>query len=400
MPLYIPPAIVTDPSVLKAEAVGLMEELLPGWRAKDASVEDAIFDAFSFKAAEQNEVLAEALTTGVYRGLGPLIGTAPIAAVAAASVATITFKDNAGYTIPEGGLVVGLHDANGDLIGFRSTGPLTVAPGSTTLIATLEAEEGGPSGNGLEGVALLVTAPGSVTSVSLATSGGGLEAESESSYLDRLTEDLALQRPAPVRAEEAAAIARNVAGIGRATAVDNLKPSAADGGEGTEETTVEKTITVAVTDANGVASDSTHKAAVKTLLEELREVNFRFFVVSPHYMGVDVKVKVYAWPGNSTATVKTNVEAALRAFLSPASFAADASGKPERWANEPILHAGDLYTVIGRVAGVRWAQELTFGKHGAGLATTDLNLAGASAVPALPLGDVANCTLTVTVEPS
>lgn len=394
MALFTPPGVVTDPIVLKANAIAVMEELLPGWQRKDASVVDAIFDAFKWPAAEQAEVLSEALDSGVYRGLGTLIGVAPHEAEPASALATITFRDTAGHTIPEGGLVVALHNANGELVAFRIPTAVTVAPGSSTLAVTMEAEEGGEHANGLSGLALLVTAPESVLSVSLASSGGGSEAESDQEYLDRLTESLALQRPAPVTAADAAAIARNVPGIGRAAAVDNLKPSAADGGEGSEETAVEKTVTIAVTDAAGVGSDSTHRAAVKALLEELREVNFQFFVVAPRTMAVDVKATVFAWPSQDPLAVKAAAEEALLTGLSPATFATDLSGLPSRWSGDSTLRLATLYSIIGNVSGVRWATNISFGKHGSALGTADLALGGGSAVPALPIPT----TLTITVE--
>ena len=56
-------------------------------------------------------------------------------------------------------------------------------------------------------------------------------------------------------------------------------------------------VTIACTDVNGVASSAEVLAAVLAKLQSLREVNFRYFAVKPHYWKIDVSTTVYAWPG-------------------------------------------------------------------------------------------------------
>lgn len=393
--VFTPPALVTDAATLAARGKQTMEEQVPGWRNAPGSIEDLQWDTIADVAAEQAETLKAELT-GVFRSLGPLAKTPPIEPVAASAVATFTLADTAGHTV-EKGAVVGLRDADNELQGFTLPADLVVAPGASTGTATVLALEPGTSANGVAGKAELIQTPAFVTEVTLAESRGGLEAESEDDYLDRLTDAFELQKPGPVIAADAARLALGIPGVYRATAVDNLKPSAADGGSGSEEANVEKCVTVAV---RGEGADASAEviAACDAVLQEEREVNFLFFVVKPHYMKIDVTTNVAAWPGFSLASVKASVEEALAVFLDPDNYAPDSTGNARRWKNEPILRQSDLFTAVMNVPGVRWCSALTFGKHGGALATTNVNLGGSSAVPALP--EVTGAVFTVTVESS
>lgn len=398
MTVFSLPAIVTDRATLKARAVATMESELPGWRLTPGTPEDAMFDAWAQVASEQAEVLLSQLVS-VFRSLGPLFNVPPIPAIPATGTITVTMVDSVGYTLEPGEVTVGLRDANGQLQAFRLTTPIVIAAGKTEGTGTAEALEAGAVPNGLAGVTQLIESPASVSSASLATTGGGQDVEEDTIYLNRFAETLSLIKPGPVKAVDAATVARQVAGIGRATAVDLLNPSAAHGGEGgADETNVEKCVTVAITDANGVASDAGHIATVKALLEAGREPNFKWFVIKPLYMKVDVAVTVSAWPGYDLTIVKNEVKEALERFLSPANFGTDQSGIPARWTNISLLRKGDLYSAIESVRGVRWATALTFGKTGGALAETDLDLAAGTPIPSLP--EVTGATYSITVNPS
>jgi hypothetical protein len=393
--VYTPPEVTTDPAVLAANAKALLEAELPGWRSSPGSIEDLLIDAFSFPAGEQAEVLVTQLNAQ-FQSLGPLVSLSPNEAKAATSVATITFTGTAGYTLAAGELVVGVRDANGELQGFRNEGAITVAAGLSTITATLTAEEPGSAANGLSGIAELVNAPSFVSKVELATSGEGIEAESEEEYLDRLAEQFAILKPGPVQAADAATYARGIQGVYRVTAVNLLKPAAADGGEGVEETAVEKCCTLAGTDALGAAWSAAVKTKVKEALETLREPNFRWFVVNPHFRKISVTATAYAWPGENLTTVKEAIEAALKGFLNPATWATDRTGRPQRWANDPVVRQSELYKAVAAVPGVRYVESLTFAKQGEALGTANVTIEPASKVPALPEPGVLTITVNAT----
>jgi uncharacterized phage protein gp47/JayE len=405
MSTFVPPAVVTDPFQIAANAKAFLEAELPGWRLAKGSQVDLIIDALSFAAAEQAEALSVNLIAA-YKSLGALVGVVPIRPIPATASATFTLSDTAGHTILAANTIIGVRDASNELQTFRPVTDIIVAPGASTGTGTVEATEAGTAGNGLSGACELAAADAFVVSATLGSSGGGVGEEEEEAFLNRLTEQLALQKPGFVLAIDAASLARNVPGVGRATAVDNLKPKASDGGEGSEETGVEKCVTVALTNADGTPASAELLATVLASLQALREANFKVFVVKPHYTKIDVTTTVFAWPGENLVSVKEEVLAALKAYLSPANFAADSSARAANWRNDPKVRQGELFTAISNVKGVRWCSALTFGKHGGALATTDVILGEGSAVPALPdvLGNADGtstpATFTITVEPS
>lgn len=391
------PDLIVDASVIAENAKAKLEESLPGWSAEADPVTSAILDALAEPAAEQAQAL-ELDLIDAFKGIGSLHGVNPIPAVPAIATGTFTLSSAApvgGYTIPAGSLV-GIRDPNFDLQGFRLTSELTVLSGATTASGTLEATTPGVEANNLSGTAVLIDVPAAVLSVTLGTSGGGEEEEEEAAYLDRLTEDLELLSIAAIRAADAAGVARKTAGVGRATGVDLLKPAAGDGGEGSEETNVERCVTVAVTNEEGQPTTSGVRSTVLAELLERATANMRYFVISPHYEPIDVTATVFAWPGQEAAQVKAEVAAALKRMLSPATAQTGPSGNPARWANDPVLRAGEFFAAISGAAGVRWASGITFGKHGGALSAADYTMSAASKVPVLPEPG----TITVTVEPT
>jgi hypothetical protein len=198
-------------------------------------------------------------------------------------------------------------------------------------------------------------------------------------------------------------LARTIPGVYRATAVDGLKPSSSSGAipvpSGAESTGNARTITVAVADVNGATVGSGVRTAVSAFLTSEREVNFLVYVVDALYQAVAVTATVKAWPGNDLPTVKADTEAAIRAFLSSATWAGGPTSDPAVWLNEPTVKLGMLYDAIGDVASVRYVSSLTFGPSGGSIGTADVDLAGGSARPALPsagAGTVAGTGIAVT----
>lgn len=391
------PDLIVDASVIAENAKAKLEEALPGWSADADPTTTAIIDAVADSAAEQAQAL-EIELIDAFKGIGALHGVTPIPAAAATATATFTLSAAApagGYTIPTGSLV-GVRDPNLSLQGFRLTADLPVLEGATTAVGTMEATTPGAEANNLSGTAVLIDVPAAVLSVTLGTSGGGEEEEEDAAYLDRLTEDLELVKIGAVTASDAAALARKVSGVGRATAVDLLSPSAADGGEGVEDDEAERAVTVAVVNSEGLAVSAPVKAAVLAQLVEGAIANASFFVVTPHYEEIDVTTSVFAWPGQEPAQVKAEVAAALERLLSPETAQTGPSGNPARWENDPVIRMGEVFSAIGGVPGVRWASTVTFGTHGGTLSSADHTLSPSSQVPALPTVG----TLTVTVNPT
>lgn len=396
----------TDPATLAEDAFTYIENLIPGWTAAPAGLDTLIVEAISEEAALAADVASEA-TDAVFRAYGPIAGIPALEAIGATLTATFTFTGAApadGYTIPAN-TTIGLPDPDFELRAFATAADAVATVGATSLAVTMYALEEGAASNGLSGTAELVTVPTFVASVVVsAPSSGGADAEEDDLFLSRLAETLTLSSPRPILPEDFAILARTIPGVYRATAVDLLKPSSSSGAiptpAGAESTGNARTVTVAVADVTGADPGLSVRTAVSTFLIAEREVNYLVYVVPALYRAVAVTVTVKAWPGNDSATVQAETEAAIRGFLDPATYAGGPNNDPREWANEPLLKLGMLYDAIGDVASVRYVSALTFGPSGGSMGTADVDLAQGSLRPALPTtaaGNVAGTGINVTV---
>ena len=202
---------------------------------------------------------------GIFRWFGRnVINIQPIDAVPAMVPSTWTLSDNAGHTI-KAGTAVSLQKSGDENLFFAVQTDVVVAPGATTTAGgevVLVAIVDGVNGNGISpGPATLIESLAWVDGViTTMTTSGGVEPELDDAYLNRLSRDLQLLSPTPTLAEDFEVMAANVAGVGRAHAVDGYNPA-----DSTYDN--ERMVTVALTDASGVAVGSPIKAAVKAYLE-------------------------------------------------------------------------------------------------------------------------------------
>ena len=119
--------------------------------------------------------------------------------------------------------------------------------------------------------------------------------------------------PRPILPQDFAVLARDIAGVERATAIDGYNPA-------DQTTNNERMVTVAVVDADGEALNATIKQQVDDYLESLREVNFIVHVVDPNYTTIDVTFNVKAIPGYTASELEAATEAAIANYLSPANW--------------------------------------------------------------------------------
>ena len=387
---YIAPPVETDPTIIAGQAFDYLAGQLPGWQPQPGNLEVLLIEFFAQRAAEQADI-ASGVLTSVFRYFGQLVNCPAINAVPAVATATFTMIDNAGYTIPAGS-VIGFRDNSGVLRGFDLNADLVIAPGATTGTGAVTAEDPGTVGNGLTGTATLVQVPPSVIGATMTVATNGVDAEDDATYLSRLTETLTLLSPRPILAPDFAIVARSVAGVFRATAIDNFKPGPPYD-PAAEATGQEKCVTVAVTDATGLSVGAMIRGNVTNLLQSEREQNFRVFVVDASYTTIDVTAAIIAWPSFDLTDVTTRVTAALQTLLSPATWGTDPTGNAARWLNDPILRSSEVYAAIMNTAGVRAVKTLTFARHGDTMGLADVTMGVGSSIPALPVAG----TITPTV---
>jgi hypothetical protein len=161
----------------------------------------------------------------------------------------------------------------------------------------------------------------------------------------------------------------------------------APGGTGANELNQERTVAVAVMDANGNPLSAALRQVVDDYLESLREVNFIVNVTSAVYTPIDVTFTAVALSGFDPETVEEQAEQAVIDYLSPKNW-----GLPDpesfgdlttgsQWVNKATVRYLELAQVINNVGGVDYISALTFRKGINAFATTDVSLGGMIPLP-------------------
>lgn len=226
---YIDVPIITDPDTLAADTFAFIQALIPSYVPNAGNLDTILVEAIAAMAAEVATV-ASSVPASIFRFFGQLVGVQPINPTPASVPATITAVDTAGYTVPAG-TIIGLQTPGGSTVPFALALDVSIPVGETESVqtATFTAVTAGAAGSGLGGngvAAQIITTLSFVSAVTLLDqTTGGLDGESDSSYLSRLASELVLLAPRPILPGDFAALARNIAGVGRALAVDGLSPA-------------------------------------------------------------------------------------------------------------------------------------------------------------------------------
>ena len=123
-----------------------------------------------------------------------------------------------------------------------------------------------------------------------------------------------------------------------------------------------------VTNAKGEALTSGEMTKLETWLNEYREINFKCPVEAPTYTKPYVICKVHMLPGYTEATVKANVEAAIKAYLSPVNWGRISFSAFQNWTNYEngvrqygSIRYNELLTAVSTAGGVAYVwPQVTF----------------------------------------
>jgi hypothetical protein len=384
MPDYIDFPIVTDPDALAQLAFDELQIAIPGWAPNAGNLDSILIEKIALIVSVL-ATLASAVPTTIFRFFGGLVGINPIDATFASVDSTWTMRDNLGYTIPAGTVVL-IRADDDSLVPFITTADTVVAPGSTTTGAgavTLTAVNAGAAGSGLGGPGVDMTSGDVqlgdildyVTNVSLtALTTGGVDEEDDQTYLNRLRTELQLLTPRPILPSDYAALAENIEGIDRALALDGYNP-------GDSTTGNPRMVTLAVVDSSGGVVSSGIKTALIAALEAQREVNFIVNVIDPTYTSIDVTFTVEMLPGYDSTDVHDRTVAAVTDYLSPANWGLPNSGDRRTWIQSTTVFYADLTALLKNVQGVQAVTSVTLGLHGGSLSSADYALTGAAPMP-------------------
>lgn len=225
---YIGLPVATDPNAIQQSALTSIAAALPGWVPRESHIEVLLIEQFAAMCAETAQVAANVPLT-IFAYFGNLIGITPNQGASATCLTTWTMADSAGYTIPPGTLV-GFQVLGNQVYNFATTQAFTVAEGTTVATGIpVSASVSGSICNGFTPQDLVLVYPSLSYVASIAsttTTSGGVDPETTSSYLNRLSNQLQLLTPRPILASDYAALAPSVAGIARAAAFNLVNPFA------------------------------------------------------------------------------------------------------------------------------------------------------------------------------
>lgn len=373
---YFPAPLETDSSVLLEQIFDDLQARWPDWEPNDGNLEVVLAAAIVNITAELRDVASD-VPDEILRVLGGQLFNTPAIEASPATADTVwTVIDTAGYTVPAGA-EIGLAVSGSETAVFRVAEDVEIPAGDTTGIVAVVAVEEGEEGNGLGGTAELLNPLFDwVASITVTgTTSGGVDAESDEDYLDRLVARLQLMSPRPIIASDFAVLARDVAGVARAAAIDGYNPA-----DDTFDN--ERMVTVAVVDEDGEALASGVKSAVDAYLQAMREVNFVVNVIDPTYTIFDVDFSVTPLAGWDQAVVDANVIAAVENFLSLALWGGSAAGdNSAEWVNRPVVRYLELAQAVNGAPGVDYIDSLQFGEQGGALAVADVTMDGAAPLP-------------------
>lgn len=362
---FIDIPLTTSGADLLAAAIDVLTA--NGWTAQDGDPEVVLLETFE-PAAENAAEVASQMPAAALRALGTLFGIPFLTGAASEAETTWTLVDDgAPHTIPAGTAV-----QCGTV--FLQTVDDTDVTADTTTVANVlvRALDIGSDGNGATGAAQLVNPLAWVNGVTLtSTSSGGADAEADDSgFQDRLRAEFQSAGPPVTDADFAVkALDTPDVGVGRATA----------------QTTDVRTVTVAVTDIDGLALTTDDKAAISAYLESKREVNFAVTVQDADYNHLAITYSFAVAAGYVASTVEDAINSTLRAFFNPALWgtlpASNPAASANAWSNTTTAYISVLTALIQNTQGVDHVGAGTVKINGS---TSDFSLTGTAPLPSIP----------------
>jgi hypothetical protein len=331
-----------DADSVAADAKTRLAARWPGWEARDADLETIQIDTLAPIASDLHEALVR-VTNAIFRDYGTkLVGLPYQAGVGAHTTVTFTLTDTDGHTIPAGSEI----DIDG--FAFATDNDTIVASGSSTAAAVpVTATTVGEDANGLTGTTVApITSLAFVSNITVdTTTTGGVDADDDVDYQNRLSQQLLLQAKTLVTTRDFELWALNTVGIGRALAVH----------------LGDRAVQVTVTDADGEIVAAPIKTALLADYANFRLVNTVVTLVDPTYTTINVTTTVAAEPGFATADLQTRIAAALAELLSPANWGRPKFGDPgvsTGWITENTIRRNLIIDRIGDVEGVKYVHSV------------------------------------------
>jgi len=360
---YIELDIEDDPAVLTDQITDVIAAAIPNWVPFRTSLVFLLAAGTALIIAELMQAM-RTLTRAIFSIFGrEIAGVAQTEATPSTATATFTSTTLA-FTV-EAGTLVTVDDGAGGAITFEVVADVSTTDGSAEGVQLVSQEVGAYTAG------LTLAEPGEalaydpVVTLTAATS-GGTDAETDDEYLPRLSERLQLLADRVIRGEDAAILARQVPGVHRALAIDNFEPPSDSAAEGH--------ITVALQAAGGGAVGAGVATEVQELLDASSILGLTINLVPVTAAQVKVSVTGVAYSGYDEADVEDRVEAAIEAFLDPATWGSLPFGDVREWRTQPVVRYLELAQAVNAVDGFDYITTLQVALQAGTLGTSDVTL--------------------------
>lgn len=426
---YIGVPTTTDPDVLTTAAETYLMANIPGWVPNDNNLEIWLITALSQMLATSRDV-ASIVPDMIFEYFGTTIANLPPISAAPSEVqGTITVQDNAGYDIPAG-TQFGFQVTGSTLAVFSTLNDTVIPPGINNAVnVIMMAEIAGSASNGLTGTMTIIDPLVFITGcTATTTSEGGVDAETEVTYLPRLVSDLQLLSPRPILPGDFAVLATSIAGVFRSLGIDGYNASrvftdgvtntdntlssatanfiTADIGRGVSGANIfagstiatvidaahatlshvttgtatgvtitlaamtgqERTVGVSAIDNTGTVVNTTIQAAIIAYLTSLREINFVVTFVQPTVTTINVVFAIHCNPGANSTVVIASVTTALESYISQATWGGGLNTPPYWDPTASVVRYLSVAGVIEEVPGVNYLSSLTLNGSAADVA--------------------------------
>lgn len=347
-----------DPQQTFDAMLASVRAALPTWDARNGALETVLLEAWATGAADVIYALNR-LPGRIEEDILALYDVARFAGAKATGNAVITWDTSRTATVTAG---IRFTVPSSDIVLEVTT---TTTGTGATLTVPVRATEPGAAANSVTSGAALDVLDAIPYAVSVALSGtlsGGADAESDNAYLERAATRLARVTSSLVVADHFVAYALENTAVVRAKAYDLWD------GTGANTSSDLGYVTVAVYGSGAQVAAGT-RTALAAEMDERAAAMITPVVIATTISTVNIAATVKALAGYSTAAIAAACEAAIRAYVNPASWTWDAS-----------LIDTEIISLLNDVAGVDYVVSGSVTPSGTTTITTPAGLATAGTV--------------------
>ena len=232
---YIDAPIVYDPQSMAQAALNNLMNAIPGWSPREGNLDVLLVEEFAQMASEAASA-ASSVPSSIFKYYGDLVGiTQNTGAQATIQTQWTLVAPTSSFTVPAG-TIAGFY-WQGTPYQYQTLVDVTFTSPVVTQTIVMQAVSAGYNygidGLGIPGTVSLSTTPANPYIAGIVVTGTpgtnstltlGVDAETDSSYLNRLASELALLAPRPITPNDFAQMAQNVVPTYRAAAVDGINP--------------------------------------------------------------------------------------------------------------------------------------------------------------------------------